>query len=48
MLFDVINDIQWSQFGGNTASLAISFVALLALVHKSFEQCVRGERLPLC
>ena len=36
MLFDVKNDIQWPQFGGNTASLAVGFVALL--VHKRFEQ----------
>ena len=36
MLFDVINDREWPQFGGNTASLAIGFVALL--VDKSFEQ----------
>ena len=46
MLFDVINDIQWSQFGGNTASFAIGFEA--PLVHESFEQWVRGELLPLC
>lgn len=36
ILFNVINDIQWPQFGGNTASLVIGFVALL--VHKSFQQ----------
>ena len=36
MLFDVINDREWPQFGGKTASLAIGFVALL--VDKSFEQ----------
>ena len=36
MLFNVINDVEWSQFGGNTASVAISFDALL--VHKGFEQ----------
>ena len=44
-LFIIINDSQRPQFGGNTASLAIGFVALL--VHKSFEQWVRGELLPL-
>ena len=45
-LFIVINDYQRPQFGGNTASFAIGFEALL--VHESFEQWVRGELLPLC
>ena len=42
-LFIVINDSQRPHFGGNAAS---GFDALL--VHKSFEQRVKGERFPLC
>jgi len=45
-LFHIINDRQRPHFGGNTASIAIGFDALL--VHESFEQGVKGERLPLC
>lgn len=44
-LFNVIKDRECFEFGGNTASI-VNFDALL--VHKSFEQFVRGERLPLC